>query len=58
MTYSYEEICKKIGFDPLKDPYPIPFNGHEDDSHESPFAPLSPEELIFLIEYYKQHKQN
>ncbi len=57
VTFSYEEICQKIGFDPLKDPYPIPFNGHEDDSHESVFAALSPDELTFLIEYYKQHKK-
>ncbi len=57
MTFSYEELCKKIGLDPLKDTYPIPFYGHEDDSHESVFAALSSEELDFMFYYLKEHLQ-
>lgn len=61
METTYELICKKLGFDPLKaDPKEI-YPQHEDsflidDSFESPFKKLFPEELDFLIEYYKKNK--
>ncbi len=33
------------------------YGSGEDDSQKSPFAALNPEELDFLLEYYKNHKQ-
>ena len=62
MEITYEGICKKLGFDPLKD-YPRKQNNEEsswliDDSKQSPFASLSLDELDFLAEYYQKHKQS
>ena len=52
----YESLCKKIGFDPIKDDYQFPHTGHEDDRFESPFKVLSDEELKFFVNYFIAHR--
>ncbi len=52
----YKDICKKIGFDPLKDGYPFGVADHEDDRQESPFKLLNLAELEFLYVYYNKHR--
>jgi len=54
---TYESICEKIGFDPIKDKYNFVYKGHEDDSQPSPFACLSSEELEFITDYLIAHKE-
>ena len=54
MNITYESICKKLGFDPMKDPYPMVVHGYEDDSQVSPLSVLSSEEKDFLYELIKQ----
>ncbi len=49
MGITYENICKKLGFNPEE--YEYTYSGYEDDSKESPLAPLTFEELDFLSEY-------
>lgn len=46
MDITYDSICKKLGYDPLKD-----FQKHKNDSTESPFNVLNTEEIIFLGKY-------
>lgn len=53
---NYKEICKKIGFDPIKDGYPFKISDHEDDRQESPFASLTLEECDFLYHYVNAHR--
>jgi hypothetical protein len=48
---NYDSICKKLGFDPLKDRVVLPNATHEDDRAESPFAKLTAEELDVLGEH-------
>lgn len=48
---TYESICEKLGFDPLKEQPKYNYNGHEDDSQKSPFSVLTLEELDFLEGY-------
>jgi len=55
MEITYESICQKLGFDPMK--YEYKFKGYEDDSQTSPLAPLSYEELNFLCEYLINNKE-
>ncbi len=61
MEITYESICKKLGFDPLiTDPKEI-YPQYEDtffidDAFESPFKKLFPEELDFLIDFYRKNK--
>lgn len=56
MNITYESICKKLGFDPMKDAYPYQYNGHEDDSQISPLSVLSREEKDFLWEHVRQSR--
>lgn len=46
---TYEDICRKLGFDPITNDVKLHKPGHEDDSVESPFAKLSAEELDIMI---------
>ena len=48
---TYEEICKKIGFDPIEKGLNYTVADHEDDSQISPFSVLNQEELEFLTDY-------
>lgn len=48
---TYEEICVKLGFDPITDDVELHTPGHENDSVESPFAKLSSEELNVLVRH-------
>lgn len=48
---NYNTICKKLGFDPLKDQYPIKIPNNEDDSIQSPFSVLTLEESEFITDY-------
>ena len=55
MAVTYKSICDKLGFDPAS--YKFYLKGYEDDSRESPLAPLSYEELNFLCEYLINNKE-
>ena len=52
MEITYESICQKLGFDPIKDSdkineeYRKTYKGHEDDSQPSPFSVLTFEEEL------------
>jgi len=52
----YEEICKKLGFNPSE--YNFVPSGYEDDSKESPFLALTQEERWYLYDkgYLNQSK--
>lgn len=57
MEITYEAICKKLGFDPMKDK-PASDNKKDPwliDDSESPYSVLTMEESDFLIDYYKHH---
>lgn len=54
MTYS--DICKKLGFDPVKDGLPFAMPDHEDDSIQNPFSLLTNEESDFLLDYMIEHR--
>ncbi len=56
MGITFESICEKLGFNPFINPSHYNLSGHEDDSHESPYAILSLEESEYLCEYMKIHK--
>lgn len=45
----YEEICKKLGFEPRK--VPIPDVDTEDDSWINPFSVLTEEESDYLVDH-------
>jgi hypothetical protein len=48
---TYESICEKIGFQfDVKSQYPTPPD-YEDDSIPSPLAPLSLEELEWVVDF-------
>lgn len=49
MTITYQSICDKLGFDPMK--YEPKVSDYEDDSKESPFSTLTLEESDFLCNY-------
>ena len=49
MEITYENICKKLGFDPLN--YKLNVSSYEDDSKISPFSILTLEESLFLNDY-------
>lgn len=49
MTITYQSICDKLGFDPMK--YKPKASNFEDDSKESPFSILTLEESDFLCDY-------
>ena len=53
---TYEEICKKIGFDPIEKGLNYTVSDYEDDSKTSPFSVLSQEELDFLTDYLIQNR--
>ena len=61
MEITYESICQKLGFNPIKDSdkineeYRKTCKGHEDDSQPSPFSVLTFEEELFLLEYFNKH---
>ena len=52
----YANICKKLGFDPIKDGYDYGYKGHEDDSKPSPFSILTYQEVSFLADYLIAHR--
>ena len=52
MEMTYENICKKLGFD-IEDYEPV-VSDHEDDSRVSPFSVLTIEESEFLYDYLKK----
>ena len=54
----YEDIVKKLGFDPITGYYDYHYEGHEDDSHLSPFSILTDEESDFLYEKMREAKKN
>lgn len=49
MEITYENICKKLGFD--METHKSPITCHEDDSIPNPFSALSDEESEFLAQY-------
>lgn len=53
---SFDALCAKMGYNPLKDKYPNPIKDHEDDSQVSPFSVLSLEELEFMTDYLIAHR--
>lgn len=53
---TYESICKKIGFDPIKNGYERKRSEEIDDTVVSPFSALSIEEIDFLYAYLKKHR--
>lgn len=53
MAITYNSICSKLGFDPMKDK--IKNGNSEDDTKRSQFAVLSLEEHEFLIDYILKH---
>lgn len=57
MEITYESICEKLGFRPGIDKYDYKYNGHEDDSQESPYSKLSLEESLFLADYFKTQRE-
>lgn len=48
---TYNDICEKLGFDPITDDIKLHTPSHEDDSVESPFAKLTMEELNVLTKH-------
>ncbi len=64
MEITYESICQKLGFDPIKDSdkineeYRKTYKGHEDDSQPSPFSVLNDEELHFLMNYITEYERS
>lgn len=52
---TYEDVCKKLGFDPNKDytPYAVDY---PDDSVPSPFSILTMEELRVMVDYLIAHR--
>lgn len=54
---TYNDVCKKLGFDPVADGYNYKYSGHEDDTQVSPFSVLTLDELDILADYIKQHKK-
>lgn len=54
---TYNQICEKLGFDPINS---TEYNGvesaTEDDNYSNPLEILSIEEIEFLTEYAKQNK--
>ena len=58
MEITFENICQKLGFNPLTDKQNYKFSGHEDDSKPSRYSVLSLEEIEFLCDYMKaNHKK-
>lgn len=53
---TYEKICNKIGFDPIKDGYNRKTYEEIDDTVVSPFSVLTIEEIDFLYNYLKKHR--
>lgn len=53
---SFEALCAKMGYNPLKDKYPNPIKDHEDDSQVSPFSVLTLEESMFMSQYLIEHR--
>ncbi len=52
----FETLCAKMGYNPLKEPYPYPINSHEDDSQPNPASVLTLEELDFMCQYLIEHR--
>lgn len=55
---SFESLCEKMGFNPLKDRYPIkPSNKYIYDGEDtSPFSVLTDEEAEFMTDYLLSHR--
>ena len=51
---TYESLCRKMNYDPLKDV--LPESGAECYDVETPFSVLTLEELDFLEDYIFNHK--
>lgn len=56
MDYTYEKLCEKMGYDPLKDG-PLEVHNYEDDT-PSPYTKLSYEELKAFEKLYKVRVAN
>lgn len=60
MDLTYEGICKKLGFNPLKGEHQQQRSKEDDwlidDSKKSPYSVLTLEELDFLCDYYENNK--
>ena len=54
----YDDICKKLGFDPQTESYNFSYSGHEDDSELSPFKRLTQEEMEYLAQTVFNKQQN
>ena len=56
MGITYESICQKLGFDPVKGEYPQNNEKKDswliDDSVENPYSVLTQEESDFLMEFF------
>ena len=53
---TYNDICEKLGFDPIVDGYQNKASDHEDDRQISPFSVLNLAELDFLADYLKKNR--
>lgn len=53
MAITYDSICNKLGFDPMKDK--IKYGNSEDDTKRSRFSVLSLEEHEYLANYILTH---
>ena len=54
---TYEDIVKKLGFDPIANPYDYSdLPDYEDDSTPSIYSVLNDEELDFMVERLRKAK--
>lgn len=52
----FDELCAKMKYNPLKDPYPDTLANQKDDSPSSLFSILSLEEMQFMSSYLIAHR--
>ena len=55
MSFDYENLCKKMGYNPLNDDFPLDTSGDVLDDRPSPFTKLNSEELEFMEKYLLEH---
>lgn len=55
---TYEDVCKKLGFDPITDDIEYYKNSHdyEDDSQVRPTSILTDEELEVYLQHLEENK--
>lgn len=55
---TYQDICDKLGFDPIREGSGIQYPDHECDSIDNPYKVLTNEESDFLLDYWLKHLRN